>query len=78
MCIISNSVLKSKYEPYFLAEIFLTPKDVFYIPAKLVRRTSYQRTVIGKYDYGFQFIFEHIPGEESKLMSAIMTKKLQL
>ena len=76
MCIISNTVLKSKYEPYFLAELRITQRDVFVLPVKLVRRTVYQRTGIGKYDYGFQFLFEHLPWEESRLMSAIMKKKL--
>ena len=78
MCIITNAILKSKYEPYFLAELVITPKDIFFIPVKLVRRTIYQRIAIGKYDYGFQFLFEHIPWEESRLMSAIMLKKISL
>jgi len=77
MCIISNSVLKSKYEPFFLAELTVTAKDVFYIPVKLVRSTTYQRTVIGKYDYGFQFLYDNRPDLENRLMSAIMSKKLQ-
>ena len=77
MCIISNSVLKSKYEPFFLAELAITSKDIFLIPVKLVRSTTYQRTVIGKYDYGFQFLYDNRPDLENRLMSAIMSKKLQ-
>ena len=76
MCVISNTMLKSKYEPFFLVELIIAAGVVFHIPAKLVRRENYSRTVIGKYDYGFQFLFEHIPNEQNRLMSAIMEKKL--
>ena len=52
-------------------------KDRFVIPAKIVRKSNYPRTKIGRYDYGFQFIFDSMPEEKAKLTTAILNKKLQ-
>ena len=76
MCIITNSLLKSRFEPHFLVELSISAKDRFLLPAKLVRSLKHHRAVIGKYDYGFQFLFDHLPGVKTRLTSAIMTKKL--
>jgi len=43
----------------------------------LVRRSNYPRTKLGRYDYGFQFIYEKLPEEKARLTRAILNKKLQ-
>jgi len=78
ICVISNTLLNSKYDPYYLAEfaLGLNNKDTFLLPVKLVRRSNYPRAKIGRYDYGFQFIFDDHPDEKSKLSRAILSRKL--
>ncbi|MCL2392264.1 MAG: hypothetical protein FWC66_06595 [Oscillospiraceae bacterium] len=78
VCVISNTLLGSKHDPYYLLELSLSKgeKDLFLLPAKLVRRSNYHRTKIGRYDYGFQFIFDNLPDEKGRLSRAILNKKL--
>ena len=76
MCIVTNVSLNPKYDPYYLVEFALSEKDVFLLPAKLVRRSNYARSRVGKYDYGFQFIFTENSNEMSRLTKAILNKKL--
>ena len=76
MCIITNSPLKPGFGPYFLVELVISERDDFLLPAKLVRSSTHRRSTIGKYDYGFAFLLDHMPGVKSRLTSAIMTKKL--
>jgi len=78
ICVISNILLSSKYDPYYLAEfsLGLGEKDSFLLPVKLVRRSNYPRTKIGRYDYGFQFIFDNHPDEKGRLSRAILSRKL--
>jgi c-di-GMP-binding flagellar brake protein YcgR len=76
ICIITNTLLNSKFDPYFLMEFAFSEKDAFLLPAKLVRRANYPRTKIGRYDYGFQFIYDKIPDEKSRLTRAILNRKL--
>ena len=76
LCVISNTVLHSEFEPFYLVEFSLGEWDQFMLPAKLVRASNYARTKIGKYDYGFQFIFDHLPNEKGRLTKAILSKKL--
>jgi hypothetical protein len=76
LCIISNRTLNSKYDPYYILEFSLSEKQSFLLPAKLVRRANCQRTKVGKYDYGFQFIFDKIPDEKSRLTKEILSRKL--
>jgi len=80
ICVISNVLLNSKYDPYYLIEFALTSneKDSFLLPAKLVRRSNYPRTKIGRYDYGFQFIYDHLPDAKSRVTRAILSRKLAL
>jgi len=77
LCVITNTLLSSKYDPYYLVEFALSDKDRFVLPAKIVRKSNYPRTKIGRYDYGFQFIFDKMPEEKAKLTTAILNKKLQ-
>jgi c-di-GMP-binding flagellar brake protein YcgR len=76
VCIISNTLLNSKFDPYYLLTFALSDRDRFVLPAKMVRRSNYQRTKIGRYDYGFQFLFDNIPDEKGRLSRAILTRKL--
>ena len=76
ICIITNKALNEKHDPYYLIEFALSDRDSFLLPAKLVRRSNYARSKIGKYDYGFQFLFDQIPDEMSRLTKAILSKKL--
>jgi len=76
LCIVTNTLLSSKHDPYYLIEFELTEKDRFLIPAKTVRKSNYPHTRIGRYDYGFQFLFDSIPEEKTRLTRAILSKKL--
>jgi len=76
LCLVTNTLLSSKFDPYYLVEFTLSDKDYFLIPSKLVRRSNYPRTKIGRYDYGFQFLFENIPDEKSRLTRAILNRKI--
>jgi len=80
VCVISNTLLTCKYDPYYLIDFTLTAndKDAFVLPSKLVRRSNYPRTKIGRYDYGFQFIFDNLPDERGRLSRAILSRKLSL
>jgi len=78
VCIVTNTLLSSKYDPYYLVVFNLSEKDRFILPTRLVRRSNYPRTKIGRYDYGFQFIFDKIPEEKSRLTRAILNKKILL
>jgi c-di-GMP-binding flagellar brake protein YcgR len=78
MCVITNTLLSSKHDPYYLIAFSLSDsdRDKFCLPAKLVRRSNYLRTKIGRYDYGFQFIFDNLPDEKGRLSRSILSKKL--
>ena len=76
LCVVTNTLLSSKYDPYFLVEFAFTEKDRFLLPSRIVRKSNYPRTKIGRYDYGFQFIFDNMPEEKSRLTRAILNKKL--
>jgi len=76
MCVISNTLLSSKHDPNYLIEFELSDKDLFLLPAKLVRRSNYARAKVGRYDYGFQFAFDNIPDEKGRLSRAILSRKL--
>jgi len=77
LCVVTNTLLSSKYDPYYLVEFALSEKDRFVLPAKLARKSNYPRTKIGRYDYGFQFIYDKLPEEKARLTRAILNKKLQ-
>ena len=76
ICIVTNKVLKSEHDPYYLVEFSLSNMDKFLLPAKVVRISKFMRSKIGKYDYGFQFIFDNMPDEKSRLTKAILNRKL--
>jgi len=78
ICIISNTLLTSKYDPYYLVEFSLSSndRDMFLLPARLVRRSNYPRTKIGRYDYGFEFIFDNHPEEKGRVTRGILSRKL--
>ena len=76
LCVITNTLLSSKHDPYYLVEFSFSDKDSFILPSKIVRKSNYPRTKIGRYDYGFQFIFDSMPEEKSRLTRAILSKKL--
>ncbi|MCL2220882.1 MAG: PilZ domain-containing protein [Oscillospiraceae bacterium] len=77
LCVITNNILDSKYDPYYILEFSLTSRDSFFMPAKLVRRSNYPHTKLGKYDYGFQFIYDAVPEEKGRLTSAILNRKVR-
>jgi len=76
LCVITNTLLSSKFDPHFLVSFSLSEKDKFILPAKIVRKSNYPRTKIGRYDYGFQFVFDNMPEEKARLTRAILNKKL--
>ena len=76
MCIISNTILNSQNDRYYLVEFSLSNKDQFLLPAKLVRKSNCVRSRIGKFDYGFQFYFDNMPEEKGRLTKSILSKKL--
>jgi len=77
LCVITNTLLSSKFDPFYLVEFEFNDKDSFLLPSKIVRKSNYPRTRIGRYDYGFQFIYDNLPEEKSRLTRAILNKKLQ-
>ena len=77
LCVITNTLLSSKHDPYYLVTFSFSEKDTFLLPSKIVRKSNYPRTKIGRYDYGFQFIFDHMPEEKARLTRAILNRKLQ-
>jgi len=76
ICVISSTLLTSKHDPYYFIAFSLSERDRFVLPAKLVRRSNYQNTQIGRYDYGFQFDFDNMPEEKVRLTRAILNRKL--
>jgi len=78
MCILSNTVLDSEFDPYYLLEFSFSDKDWFLYPAILVRRSKYARSRVGRFDYGFKFIFDSLPDEKIRLTKTILNKKLAL
>jgi len=78
VCVISSTLLSSKHDPYYLVTFSLGDRDYFALPAKVVRRSNYPRTKIGRYDYGFQFVFDNMPEEKARLSRAILNRKLSL
>ena len=77
LCVVTNTLLSSKHDPYYLVEFALSEKDIFILPSRIVRKSNYPRTKIGRYDYGFQFIFDKMPEEKAKLTTAILNRKLR-
>jgi len=77
LCVITNEVLNSRHDPYYLLEFNLTSRDRFIIPSKLVRRSNYPHTKLGKYDYGFQFIYDNLPEEKGRLTTSILNRKIK-
>jgi len=76
LCIITDNLLSSEFDPFYLTEFSISSNDRFLMPAKLVRRSTLPRTKIGKYDYGFQFIFDKLLEEKGRLARSILRKKL--
>ena len=76
MCIVTNTNLISEFDPYYLVSFTIGERDSFLLPAKLVRRSNFARSRVGKYDYGFQFIYDNMPDEMARLTKAILNKKI--
>ena len=77
LCVVTNTLLNSKYDPYFLVSFSFSEKDTFLLPSRVVRKSNYPRTKIGRYDYGFQFIYDNMPDEKARLTRAILNRKLE-
>jgi c-di-GMP-binding flagellar brake protein YcgR len=75
-CIVTNTLLSSKHDPYYLLVFNITDRDSFALPSKLVRRSNYPHTKHGRYDYGFQFMYDRMPDEKSRLTRAILNRKI--
>ena len=78
MCIITNKSLNPDNGPLYLMEFSLAERDYHVLPAKLVRRSKYARTSIGRFDYGFQFALENMPDEVARLTKGIIYRKISL
>ena len=76
LCVITNRMLKSEHDPFYLLEVTLSEKHVFRLPAKLVRISRNPRSKIGKLEYSFQYLAEMPAEEKSQLASAILQMKL--
>ena len=76
ICIITNKSLKSESDPFYLMEFSLTDKDYHILPAKLVRRSLYSRSSIGRFDYGLQFVLDNMPDEAARLTKGIIYRKI--
>lgn len=76
LCVITNTLLGVEHDPYYLAEFSLTEGDYHILPTILVRRSKHARTSIGRHDYGFQFILDHMPDETRRLMKGIINRKV--
>lgn len=76
LCIITNNHLVSDTDPLYLAEFSLGERDYHLLPVRLVRRASCKKTVIGRYDYGFEFIMDDLPEESGRLTKGILNRKL--
>lgn len=75
-CIVTNTVLSEESDPYYLAHFTIADKDTFLLPTEIVRRSLFQRTKIGRYDYGFMFLFDELQAEKDRLINAIVYRKL--
>jgi len=78
MCIITNKALQHDQDPFFLIEFSLTERDYHVLPAKMVRRANCSRTIIGRFDYGFQFLFDHLPDDKARLTKGIIYRKMSI
>ena len=78
MCIITNKTINPERDPFYLAEFSLMERDYHILPAKLVRRSNYSRTSIGRYDYGFQFVLDNMPDEKARLTKGIIYRKISI
>jgi len=76
LCVVSNTLLSSKHDPYYLISFSIGDRDRFVLPARVVRRSNYPRTKLGRYDYGFEFILDKMPNERGRLSRAILNRKL--
>ena len=76
MCVITSTPLTADCDPYYLVEFSMTDKDYHLLPTKLVRRSNNPRSRIGKYDYGFQFLLDHMPAEMTRLTKGIINRKI--
>ena len=76
LCVITNTLLSSKHDPFYLVEFSFSDKDTFLLPSKIVRKSNYPRTKVGRYDYGFQFVFDKIPDEKGRLSRSILSRKI--
>ena len=76
MCVITNKVLRPENHKHFLIDFYLAEKERFLLPSLLVRRSNYARSAVGKFDYGFKFIFDNMPDEKARLTKAILGRKL--
>lgn len=77
VCLVSDNVFNSPFEPYFLLEFTISGKERFLLPAKLVRKGHCPQTSLFKHDYGFDFIFDKFPEEKHRLGDAIFSAKLE-
>ena len=75
LCLVSNNALESHFEPYFLCE-FAIGKELFLLPAKLVRKGNCPQTMLFRHDYGLAFQLEGIVHERTRLINALFKLKL--
>ncbi len=77
MCIVCNGKIEKEGEPYYLLE-FSVNNEQFVIPARIVREGNAPQMVNYRYDYGFEFQYDHLPGEETRLLGALLNSKMAL
>lgn len=75
LCVVSNKTLSPEYDPFYIAEFEIPGEPVFTLPVVLLRRGDCPQLALYRYDYGFQFIFDHTPGEMKRLITALFNTR---
>lgn len=75
LCLVCNDQLRPSADPFYLVE-FMIGKDVFLLPARMVRQGNAPQMVNYRHDYGFQFLYDRMPNEEKRLSNALISAKI--
>jgi hypothetical protein len=76
LCVTSNDRFKTTGGIYYLVEFVLGGKYQFLLPVKLLREGKCQQTALYRYEYGFAFLYDHLPNEQVRLVTAIFEHKM--
>ena len=78
LCMVSKERLDSPSGSYFLIEFILNKKERFLLPAKLIRKGDHPKINLYRYEYGFIFVFDHLPQDRERLTTALFMEKFRL